>query len=132
MKRNYSLYTGLGLSGLAVLFLLMDAGMKIAAVQASVEATGALGVDPDLVRPLGLVLAVSTLLYATARTSVLGAVLVTAYLGGAIAVTLQHHMPIASHTLFGVYIGLLVWGGLYLRMPLLRALFPFARHPTET
>ncbi len=121
------LWTGYVLSALAVLFLLMDAGMKVAGARVSVEATAGLGFDPALVTTLGAILLVATLLYAFPRTALLGAILVTGYLGGAIAVQLQHKAPLFSHVLFGVYLGLFVWGGLFLRSPALRGLIPLMR-----
>jgi len=66
-------------------------------------------------------------LYAIPQTAVLGAILLTGYMGGAIATHLRIDSPLFSHTLFGVYLGLLIWGGLYLREPRLRALIPFRR-----
>ena len=85
-----------------------------------------LGIPADVTfyRELGAILAVCTLLYAWPRTQLLGAVLLTGYLGGAVATHLRVGSPLLSHTLFGVYVGLLVWGGLWLREPRLRALFP--------
>jgi hypothetical protein len=70
---------------------------------------------------------VCTLLYAFPRTSVLGAILLTGYLGGAIYVHVRAGSPLFSHTLFGVYLGLLVWAGLYLRDATLRTLIPLRR-----
>lgn len=83
--------------------------------------------DPDVSRMLGIVGLVSTALYAVPRTSVLGAVLLTAYLGGAIATHARLGSPLFSHTLFGVYLGLILWGGLFLRNPGVRSLIPFSR-----
>jgi hypothetical protein len=121
------IYVGWALSIFAILFLLMDAGMKVAGANVSVEATTALGFDKSQVRLLGAILLICTLLYAVPQTAPLGALLITAYLGGAIAVNLQHHNPLASHTLFGVYIALFVWGGLFFRMPAVKALLPLVR-----
>ena len=69
----------------------------------------------------------STLLYAIPRTAVLGAILLTAYLGGAVATHVRVGSPLFSHTLFGVYLGVIVWGGLWLRDPRIRALLPLTR-----
>jgi hypothetical protein len=71
---------------------------------------------------LGAILGISTLLYALPRTAFLGAVLLTAYLGGAVATHLRVDSPLVTHTLFGVYLGLLLWGGLWLRDARVRAL----------
>jgi hypothetical protein len=76
---------------------------------------------------LGILTLVSTVLYALPRTSVLGAILLTGYLGGAIATHLRIGSPLFTHILFGVYLGLMVWGGLYLRDERLRALLPLRR-----
>ena len=70
---------------------------------------------------------IGVLLYAYPRTAVLGAILLTGYLGGAIYVHVRAGSPLFTHTLFGVYLGLLIWGGLYLRDPLVRALMPLRR-----
>ena len=102
--------------------MLMDATMKILRLPVVVETTLQLGWPVHTVFPLGIVLLVCTLLYAIARTSLLGAVLITAYLGGAVATHARIGSPLASHVLFGVYIGLMLWGGLYLRDARLRAL----------
>jgi hypothetical protein len=72
-------------------------------------------------------LLVCTVLYAVPQTAVLGAVLLTAYLGGAVATHVRVGSPQFSHVLFGVYLGLFVWGGLWLREPRLRALLPLRR-----
>ncbi|WP_424630171.1 DoxX family protein [Bradyrhizobium sp. SYSU BS000235] len=120
-------YGGWALSVLAILFLLMDAGMKLAGAQVALEASAQLGFDADQVWVLGVILLVATIFYAFPPTAALGAILITGYLGGAIAVNLQHHRPLVSHMLFGVYIALFVWGGLFLRWPSIRALLPLAR-----
>jgi hypothetical protein len=80
--------------------------------------------DADFYRLLGTILAFCTALYAVPRTAFLGAVLLTAYLGGAVATHLSAGSPLLSNTLFGVYLGLAVWGGLWLRDPRIRALLP--------
>ncbi len=119
-------WVGMIMTVLTVLFLLMDAGMKLAGAKASVDATGALGFDPAMVRTLGVILLVSTLLYAFPATAPLGAILVTAYLGGAVAVQWQHKAALGSQVLFGVYVGVLLWGGLWFRSAALRQILPWA------
>src|SRR6185437_5166968 len=126
---RFAIYAGWILTVLSVLFLLMDAGMKLAGANVAVEASGALGFDKDQVRLLGVVLLVCTVLYAVPQTAFLGAVLIAAYLGGVVAVNFQHHTALLSHTLFGVYVGLFVWGGLFLRAPLVQSIFPIVRQP---
>ena len=118
---------GWGLSGLAILFLGTDAGAKLlvpALMAAYTPPQLRIPSDPSFYRLLGTILALCTALYANPRTAILGAVLVTAYLGGAVATHLIAGSPLLSNTLFGVYIGLALWGGLWLREPRLRALIP--------
>ena len=118
--------TGWFLTGLAGLFLGMDTAIKLAALPQVTETLTQVGwpADAATARGLGLLLAVCLALYLWRRTSVLGAVLLTAYLGGAVATHVRIGSPLFSHVLFGVYVGLVVWGGLYLRDARLRALFP--------
>lgn len=124
--RNWTYWAGWVMSGLVIAFMLMDAAMKLMALPIVTETSGALGfVGADVARELGAVLLVSTLLYAAPRTAMLGAILLTGFLGGAIATHLRVGSPLFTHTLFGVYLGVLLWGGLYLRDARLRALIPF-------
>lgn len=120
-------WLGLIFIALTVLFLAMDAGLKVVGAAAAISATGELGFSAVTTRVLGVVLAIVTVLYAIPRSSLLGAVLLTGYLGGAVAVQLQHGSPLASHVLFGVYVGLLAWASVWLRTPALRALVPFVK-----
>jgi hypothetical protein len=119
-------WTGRVLSGLAILFLAMDAGGKLFAPTMMIANSPPLGIpnDPAFYQLLGGILAVCTAFYAWPRTAIFGAVLLTGYLGGAVAMHLRVGSPLLGFTLFGVYLGLLVWGGLWLRTPALRALFP--------
>jgi DoxX-like family len=113
------------LSGLAIAFLVMDAVMKLLALPVVLQASGQLGfVGVTMAHELGIILLTCTVLYAVPRTNMIGAVLLTGYLGGAVASHLRLHDPLATHILSGVYGGVLVWGGLYLRDPRLRAIFP--------
>jgi len=75
---------------------------------------------------IGAILAVCTALYAWPRTALLGAVLLTSFLGGAVAVNVRAEMPLATNTLFGIYLGAMVWAGLWLRDPRVCALLPIA------
>ncbi|HET6943451.1 MAG TPA: DoxX family protein [Sphingomicrobium sp.] len=120
------LRTGWALSGLAIAFLALDAGGKLLAPEMMIANSPPLGIpaDPGFYRELGLILAVCTALYAWPRSAFLGAVLLTGYLGGAVATQLRVGSPLFSHTLFGIYLGLFVWGGLWLREPRLRSLLP--------
>lgn len=116
------------LTGLVGAFMVMDAGMKLAVPELMIANSPPLGWSPDVgtYRMLGAILAVATLLYLVPRTAFLGALLLTAYLGGAVASHLRIGSPLASHTLFGVYLGVMAWGGLWLRDARLRALVPFS------
>jgi len=117
---------GWALSGLAILFFLMDGGMKLAYLPVVAEATAQLGwpADRGTVTLLATLLLGSALLYAIPRTAMLGAILLTGYLGGAVATHARVGSPLFSHVLFGVYLGMIVWGGLWLRDPRIRALLP--------
>lgn len=117
-------WTGRVLSGLAVAFLTLDGLMKLVRPQVVIDSAAELGwpVDVTTLTTLGVVLLAATVLYAVPRTAFLGAILLTGYLGGAIATHARIGSPLFSHILFGVYIGLVVWGGLWLRSPRLRAL----------
>jgi hypothetical protein len=124
-----SLWVGRLLSGLAIAFLLMDGAIKlvpIAPVTETLQQLGYSGSDAQA-RGLGVLTLLCTIFYAIPRTSLLGAVLLTGYLGGAIATHLRVDSPLLSHMLFGLYLGLMVWGGLYLRDPAVRVLLPFRR-----
>lgn len=125
MSEKWMTYIGYGLLALSILFLLMDGGMKVVGAQASIETTRQLGFAASTTRLIGLILLICTVLYAIPQTRFLGAILVTAYLGGAIAIQLQHQAPLFSHTLFGVYLGLMVWGGVWLTSAQARQILPF-------
>ena len=122
---DWKFWTGWVLCGLVIAFMLMDAVMKLLALPVVLKASGELGFNGEsIARVLGLVLLVCTALYAFPRTAILGAILLTAYLGGAVATHVRAGNPMFSHVLFGVYLGLALWGGLYLRYPELRRLVP--------
>jgi len=116
--------TGWAMSGLVMLFMAFDAVGKLIMMTPVIEATRQLGYPEDLIRPLGVIALACALLYAVPRTAVLGAILLTAFLGGAVASHLRLGDPLFSHVLFGVYVGLFAWGGLFLRDARLRALIP--------
>ncbi|MBV8108147.1 MAG: DoxX family protein [Hyphomicrobiales bacterium] len=120
-------WTGWGMSGLMIAFLLFDSVSKLVLEQHVVEATTKIGYPLDVIRPLGFICLACTILYAIPRTSILGAILLTGYLGGAIASKVRIEDPMFSSVLFGLYFGILVWGGLYLRDERLRALVPLSR-----
>jgi hypothetical protein len=119
-----TIWTGRVLSALPVLFLLIDSIMKLVKPEPVMKATIELGYPESVIMTIGIVLLVCVILYVIPRTSVLGAILLTGYLGGAIATHVRVGNPLFSHILFPVYLAVLVWGGLFLRDPRLRALIP--------
>ena len=119
-----ALWTGRVMSGLVIAFLLFDGAMKLIPLQVVIDTSQQMAIPIDIIRTLGVLTIVGTLLYGYPRTSVLGAILLTGYLGGAIYAHYRLADPLFTHTLFGVYLGLLIWGGLYLRDPRVRALIP--------
>ncbi len=115
------------IGALVVLFLLFDCVIKLLKLSFAVEGTTSLGYPESVIVPLGILQLVCLLLYLVPQTSVLGAILWTGYLGGAIATHVRLGNPLFSHILFPVYIGILLWLALYLRNPKLRSLLPFQR-----
>jgi len=121
-----ALWAGRILSGLPILFLLVDGAFKLCdpPPAAVVEAMNKVGYPPTLTATIGVLLLVCVVVYMIPRTAVLGAILLTGYLGGAVATHTRVGDPLFSHILFPVYMGLFVWGGLYFRDERLRALIP--------
>jgi hypothetical protein len=119
-----AIWGGRVLSGLAVAFMLFDGGIKLVPLSVVTETMGQIGwpATPEMARGLGILALLCTALYAVPRTSLIGAILLTGYLGGAIATQLRIGAPLFSHILFGVYLGVIVWGGLVLRNGRVRAL----------
>jgi hypothetical protein len=115
-----------------VLFLGLDAIAKLAKPAPVVQGTVILGYQESVLLGLGIVLLACTVLYAIPRTAVLGAILLTGYLGGAVATHVRVADPLFTHTLFPVYVGVLVWGGVFLREPRLRELVPLRRKVGES
>ncbi len=127
MKNTVSktkLWTSYVMSGLVILFMLMDSVMKFVKPPEVIEGTIALGFAEQHLPVIGALGLISTLLYTLPRTSFLGAILLTAYFGGAVATHLRLNNPLFTHTLFTVYFGILIWGGLWLRNSKLRELLP--------
>jgi hypothetical protein len=124
-----ALWSGRILSALVILFLLFDSVIKLIPIAPVTETLQQLGYSPsiNLARGLGILTLACTLFYAIPRTAVLGAILLTGLLGGAMATHLRVGSPVFSHLLFGAYLGLMVWGGLWLRDAQLRALLPLRR-----
>jgi hypothetical protein len=124
-----ALWLGRVLSGLVILFLLFDGAIKLVPWPVVTETMDRIGYGSSetLARSLGIITIVCTVLYAIPPTSILGAILLTGYLGGAMASHVRIGSPLFTHILFGLYLGLMVWGGLWLRDRSLRASIPF-RH----
>jgi hypothetical protein len=120
---NKRLWAGRVMSGLPTLFLLVDGSMKLYKPRAVVEATVQMGYPESAIIGLGVVLLLSTLLYLLPRTAILGAILLTSYLGGAVASQVRVG-AVSFNIIFPVLIGALLWGGLWLRDRRLQALIP--------
>lgn len=122
-----ALRIGYALTGFAALFLAFDTVLKLLVLAPAVQATTALGYPAATVFWIGAIELFCLVLYLVPRTSVLGAILLVGYLGGAVATHVRVGNPLLSHTFFPVYVALMLWGGLYLREPRLRQLLPFRR-----
>ena len=120
-------WTGWTLTGLFVAFMLMDVGIKLLRLPIVDETMVALGFQPGVGFWIGVLETILLILYVVPRTSVLGAILFMGVLGGAITAHLRNGDPLLTHDLFGVYLGTIMWGGLWLRDPALRALVPLRR-----
>jgi hypothetical protein len=120
-----ALWTGRLFGGLAVVFLIVDSVGKLLVLQPVIDRTKELGYAPDIVFSLGLTLLVCVVAYVIPRTSVLGAVLLTGYLGGAVATQVRVGNPLFTHILFPTYVAALLWGGLVLRDARLRRFLPW-------
>ena len=127
MPNKKRLWAGYILSGLPALFLLIDAVGKFVKPAAVVEGTQQLGYSESVILPLGVILLVSTIVYLIPRSSILGAILLTGYLGGAVATHVRVGSPLFSHVLFPVYLGVTLWLGLYLREKRLQVVVPLRR-----
>jgi hypothetical protein len=117
-------WTGRVLSLIVVLFLLFDGIIKLLAIAPVVEAFQQLGYPVQTAPGIGLLALACAVLYAIPRTAILGAILLTGLLGGAIASHVRVNDPLFSHTLFGVYLGVMAWSGLWLRDERLRGMMP--------
>ncbi len=116
---------GYALTAFVALFLTFDTVLKVLQLAPAVQGTTELGYPASTVLTIGLIEFVCLALYVIPRTSVLGALVLTGYLGGAIATHVRIGSPLPTHTLFPIYVALMVWGGLYLREGRLRELLPF-------
>lgn len=118
------LWVGRIMTGIPVVFLLFDTVIHLMRIPPVVESFGQLGYPVSLALGIGVLELVCLIFYVIPRTSILGAILLTGYLGGAVASNLRVGNPLFSHVLFPVYVGVLIWGGLFLREDRLRALIP--------
>lgn len=128
-QSNVMLWAGRIITGVVILFMTFDVGVKLMEMDVVREAMLRLGYPEYLAggRQIGVLEAICLILYVIPRTSVLGAILLTGIMGGAIASHLRIGDPLPTHTLFGFYLGLLIWGGIYLRNERLRQLIPVQR-----
>ena len=128
MKASPMVWTGRVLSALFVLFMLgASVAPKFLTPDVGLDYIRSLNIDPADVPLIGVIELIGTLLYAWRRTSLLGAVIMSALLGGAIATHMHVDSPLFSHTLFGVYLGLIMWAGLWLRDARVRAVLPILK-----
>lgn len=122
------LWTGRIVAGIIAAFMLFDAAMKFVNPAPVREAFARTGWPVHLSPVLGAILLASTILWLVPRTSILGALLLTGYLGGAVATNLRLENPLFSNTLFPVYFGVLLWGSMWLRDLQIQALIPLRRN----
>lgn len=120
-------WTSYIMSGIVILFMLMDSIMKFVKPTEVIEGTLALGFKESHLVTMGSLGLISTLLYIYPRTAILGAVLLTGYFGGAMATHVRLDNPLFTHILFTGYLGIMMWGGLWLRNLKLRELFPMVK-----
>jgi hypothetical protein len=119
------------LTGIIVAFMLFDGAIQLIAFDFVTQGMMEFGLPESYARPLGIVTLACTLLYAWPRTSVLGALLLTGFLGGTIATHMPRPEPLLPHIVTAMVMGAIVWGGLWLRDPQLRALLPWRRARTK-
>lgn len=119
---RWTVRAGIALSTIAVLFLLFDSTGKLLKVAPVIAGTEQLGYPEGVIRPLGVILLLCVITYVVPRLSIVGAVLLTGYLGGAIATHVRVSSPLLTHVLFPIYVAIFIWGGLLLRHPRLASL----------
>lgn len=123
VSRN-TLRAGRIVTAIPILFLVFDGATKVMRTRAVLDAFAQTGWSRSLAPVIGAILLICVVIYAIPRSAVLGAILLTGYLGGAVATNLRLGTPLFTYTLFPVYLGILVWGGIFLREPRLRSLVP--------
>ncbi len=123
-----SLWSGRIISAIAVLFLLFDSITKIVQAPFVMKASAQFGYSTGIIPVIGIILLVCVVIYVIPRTTILGAILLTGYLGGAVEVNIRIGAPLFSNVLFPVYFGILVWSGLYLRNQNLRRFIPLFKN----
>ena len=116
---NWKRRIGIGLSALATLFFVLDGVGKVLQIEPVLRSTQDLGWPVSAVVPLGVLVLLGAALYAVPRTTVLGAIYLSAFLGGAVATHYRVGSPLATHVLFGIYVGCVMWAGVVLRYPTL-------------
>lgn len=126
-KPRLPIWAGRVIGIFVVLFLAFDSAIHLMVIDPVVQASNQLGYPVSYARALGVIELVSLVLYMVPRTSVLGAILLTGYLGGAVAVNLRVGNPFLSHVFFPVYLGVLIWAAIYLRDDRVRAFIPVTR-----
>jgi len=128
LKASPMVWTGRVLTGLFALFMLgASIAPKLAGMPIAADTLVSLGWKPGYVLMIGIMELTFLVIYLVPRTSLLGAILMTGLLGGAMATQVRVENPLFSHELFGLYLGLFLWGGLWLRDERLRGLFPWRR-----
>jgi hypothetical protein len=125
-------WTGYALTGVFTLFMLFDIAIKLIRLPIVEQTMAQLGYPPGLGFPIGIAEAMFLILYLMPRTAILGAVLFTAVFGGAMVSHIRLNAPLFSHVLFGAYLGLFMWGGLWLRDARLRSILPWIRNPAPS
>jgi hypothetical protein len=132
MNTPAMVWTGRVLTGLFAVFMLgASVAPKFLGIPAAYESMTLIGWPHDYLLMIGVIELTCVVLYLIPRTSLLGAVLMMGLLGGAMASQIRVGSPLFSHILFSIYLGLFMWGGLWLRDPRLRALFPIGRAPSS-
>jgi hypothetical protein len=126
-RSNKRIWAGGIVSALPVLFLLFDGTIHIMRIPSVVAGFAQAGFPISTAVPLGIIEIVCIILYVIPRTSVLGAILLTGYLGGAVATNVRQQLPMLGYVLFPVYVAVFIWGGLWLRDDRIRSLIPLSR-----